>query len=250
MNGLRMLALGVGNAFSARYYSACLALEAEGAWLLIDCPHPIRKIVREAAESAGLALDIDQFAAVALSHLHADHSSGLEGYGFYHRFIRHRPAALLAHPDVSARLWDHHLAGGMETSASTPGEPPVRRCLEEFFQLTALDTARPVQVGPFAVECRHTRHGIPTTAFRVRGGGRCLGYSADTAYDPTLIDWLASADTIVHETNTGSTHTPYESLAALPAGLRSKMRLIHYPDDFDGAASVIEPLRQGRRYEV
>jgi hypothetical protein len=45
-------------------------------------------------------------------------------------------------------------------------------------------------------------------------------------------------------------HTPYEKLAALPASLRSKMRLTHYPDDFDAVSSVIEPLRQGQIYEV
>ena len=45
-------------------------------------------------------------------------------------------------------------------------------------------------------------------------------------------------------------HTPYELLAALPAELRAKMRLIHYPDDFDLNASAIEPLRQGRMYAV
>ena len=45
-------------------------------------------------------------------------------------------------------------------------------------------------------------------------------------------------------------HTPYDRLAALPAALRSRMRLIHYSDDFDLDASVIEPLRQGRIYPV
>ncbi|HEY8427763.1 MAG TPA: hypothetical protein VIL20_05285, partial [Sandaracinaceae bacterium] len=93
------------------------------------------------------------------------------------------------------------------------------------------------------------RHHIPTTAFRIRAGGRTLGYSADTAFDPSLIAWLAEADLVVHETNYGI-HTPYASLATLPAELRAKMRLIHYPDDFDLAASRIEPLVQGRRYAV
>jgi hypothetical protein len=45
-------------------------------------------------------------------------------------------------------------------------------------------------------------------------------------------------------------HTPYARLAALPAALRAKMRLIHYPDEFDVETSAIEPLRQGRLYEV
>src|SRR5262249_4736515 len=70
---LRMIPLGVGDAFSAVYYSSCLALEAEGAWLLIDCPHPIRKVLREGGAAAGVPLDVDRFTAVVLTHLHADH---------------------------------------------------------------------------------------------------------------------------------------------------------------------------------
>jgi ribonuclease BN (tRNA processing enzyme) len=87
-------------------------------------------------------------------------------------------------------------------------------------------------------------HSLPTTALRIRAGGRSLGYSADTSFDPTLIDWLAQADLVIHETNHGI-HTPYEKLAELPADLRERMRLIHYPDDFDLKASAIVPLRQG-----
>ena len=68
-----------------------------------------------------------------------------------------------------------------------------------------------------------------------------------------MIEWLSTADLIVHEatsmTHSGA-HTPYEKLAALPESLRAKMRLTHLPDDFDAGASVIEPLREGKVYEV
>ena len=94
-----------------------------------------------------------------------------------------------------------------------------------------------------------TIHHIPTTAFRISAGGRTLGYSADTAWDPSLIEWLGAADLVFHETNHG-VHTPYEKLAALPAATRAKMRLIHYPDEFALAESAIEPLIEGRFYEV
>ena len=103
--------------------------------------------------------------------------------------------------------------------------------------------------GPFAIESRKTIHHVPTTALRVRAAGRSLGHSADTAFDEGLIAWLAEADLVVHETNYGI-HTPYEKLAALPEEVRRKMRLIHYPDDFDLPSSVIEPLREGRVYEI
>ena len=94
---------------------------------------------------------------------------------------------------------------------------------------------------------------MPTFALRVAVGGRVLGFSADTAYDPGLIEWLSAADLIVHEATSmahSGAHTPYAKLAALPESLRSKMRLTHLPDDFDAGSSVIEPLREGRVYEV
>ena len=95
MSGARLLVLGVGDAFSARYYSSSFLVGAEGEWLLVDCPHPIRKILREGSAAAGLAVDLDDLTAIALTHLHADHCSGLETAGFYGRFVSGRLARLV-----------------------------------------------------------------------------------------------------------------------------------------------------------
>ena len=249
MSEVRLIPLGVGDAFSALNYTTCLALGVDDAWLLIDCPHPIRKMLREGSTAAGLPFDLDRVDAVVLSHLHADHCSGLEDYGFYSYFVLGRRARVLAHPKVSARLWDGLLAAGMGQVHGRPDEPPTPRTLDDYFDLVPLSESAAVPFGPFSVECRPTIHTLPTTAFRIRAGGRTIGFSADTAFDPTLIDWLSAADLIVHEATSNAQnaaiHTPYERLAALPDALRAKLRLVHYPDDFDLAASIIEPLRQG-----
>lgn len=249
MTGLQLLPLGVGDAFSAERYSTCLALRAAGRWLLVDCPHPIRKMMREASLRSGLPLDVDGVEAVALTHLHADHASGLEGLGFFSHFVLGRRARLAAHPDVTRRLWEGHLAAGMEQLAPGGGGPPVARRLEDFFELVPLDEGRATRVGPFEIECRRTRHHLPTTAFRIAAGGRRLAYSADTTFDAELVEWLAEADLVVHEAGLG-VHTPLERLAALPADLRARTRLAHFPDQLDLAASGIEPLEEGRVYPV
>jgi ribonuclease BN (tRNA processing enzyme) len=246
---VRFVPLGVGDAFSALHYGFCLAIEAEGQWLLVDCPHPIRKMMREGSAGAGVALDVGSFAALVLTHLHADHSSGVEGFGYFAHFALGRRAKLVAHPDVVARLWDGHLAAGMEQLMRASDRVVVKKTFEDYFDWTRMAEDAPVTVGPFTIECRRTIHHIPTTALRIAAGGRRLGVSADTAFDRGLIDWLAEADLVIHETNFG-VHTPYADLAALPAELRAKMRLIHYWDEFDKAGSVIEPLEQGRGYEV
>lgn len=253
MSTVRLIPLGVGEAFTAEHYTTCMALGVDDDWLLLECPHPIRKMLREASRSVKIPLDLDRIRGVVLSHLHADHSSGVEDYGFYSFYALGRRAPILMHPAASERLWDGLLKGGMGESRAEPGAPPTIHKLEEYFDLIPLDEAAPVTFGPFVINCRQTIHPIPTFAFRITAGNRTLGFSADSAFDPSLIDWLSSADLIVHEAthlvHTG-VHTPYPKLAALPETIRTKMRLIHFPDDFDGASSVIGLLQQGRCYEV
>lgn len=246
---MKIIPLGVGDAFTALHYSTCLAVEAEDQLILIDCPHPIQKMMREAKLASGAALDPARVSAVILTHLHADHSSGLEGLGYWMFFVQQRKLPLYLHADVLADLWHGHLAAGMAHLLPAVGAQTIEMGLESYFDIHLLDEGKAVEHGPFAIECRKTIHHIPTTALRIRAAGRTLGHSADTAFEPALIEWLATADLIVHETNYG-VHTPYEKLAALPQDLRARMRLIHYPDDFDLAGSVIEPLAQGRIYDV
>lgn len=243
---LRLLPLGVGDAFSARYYSSSFALETEGRWLLVDCPHPIRKLLREASTAAGVALDVAEIEGVILTHLHADHASGLEGIGFFSRYMLGRRMPLITLPAIGAEVWPRHLAAAMEWSLQRVGEPPAQRSLEQFFDLVPLRPGTPVTLGPFVIHARPTIHNIPTIAVRVQAAGRTLGYSADTAFDPELIAWLGDANLVVHEASGGFMHTAYEDLAALPEPLRQKLRLIHYADDFDPARSAIEVLRQGQ----
>ena len=129
------------------------------------------------------------------------------------------------------------------------GAPVVKMSLEDYFDVTLLRDDRAVEIGGLSIECRRTIHHVPTFAMRVRVEGRALGHSADTAFDPTLLAWLGEADLVVHETNHG-THTPYEKLAGLDVDVRAKMRLVHYPDEFEVATSVIEALREGAVYRV
>jgi glyoxylase-like metal-dependent hydrolase (beta-lactamase superfamily II) len=241
---LRLVPLGVGDAFSERHYSTCLALECEGSILLIDCPHPVLKMMREARLASGVDLVPDRVCGVVLTHLHADHASGLETLAYYAFFALKRKLRLFAHPTVAERLWEGHLAAGMECLLPAAGAAPVPMAMGDYLDLSPLGGGVS-SCGPFEFEVRPTIHHIPTTAVRVRAGGRSIGYSADTVFDEGLISWLLESDLVLHETGLG-VHTPYASLAALPAETRAKMRLVHYPDTLEGAA--IERLREGQVY--
>ncbi len=276
---MKVIVLGIGDAFSAKSYSSCFIVEHEGQRLLVDCPHPIRKILRESAE-----LDISDISAIVLTHLHADHASGLEGFAFFSRIVLHKPALIITHNSVQKDIWPARNAsmgtmfppafssGGIQKyqlsdlphyhrsqAHSRPGETAffsymlVPEC-EDTSETSSSNghVQRHVRgkltFNGFDLECRRTMHHIPTFAWKISAGGKTLAYSADTCFDPALIEWLADgSDLIIHESNLGP-HTPYEMLLSLPEEILVRMHLIHCPDGF--VADKLPMLAQGQIIEL
>lgn len=238
--------LGVGDAFSELYYSSGFWMECEGVSMIIDCAHPIRKIMREASLGSGCSINVERLDGIVMTHLHSDHASGLEGIGFYSYYVAKKALPLMAHEEVMHDIWPYHLKGTMAPMCDPKDD---QRTFQDFFTPVMLHNEQSKTFGPFTIEVRRTKHHIPTYALRITAGGKTFGYSSDTSFDEGLIAWLSEADLFVHETNVAS-HTPYEKLAALPVDVRKKMRLIHYPDNFDKANSTIEVLEQGKKYTI
>ncbi len=240
---LKILPLGIGDGFSQRWYSTCALIGYQGQWLLIDCPHPIRKMMAEASERAGVSVDLPDLTGVVVTHLHGDHVSGLESLGFFYKFGLGRKAPVWMADAVKDELWSGCLSAGMRRLRDAAGQAHAM-ALEDYFDVGVLPVVGEARVGPFTIRSRFTKHHIPTTALRIEAGGQSIGWSADTCFDPDLLEWLFEADLVVHETNLG-THTPYADLANLSAERRARMRLVHVPDAFEPAESKIEVLEQG-----
>ena len=280
---LKLHVLGVGDAFTGRYHNACLCIEepSSGLRLQVDCPPAFPRVLADHRARSGSDLSAWNIDHLLLTHLHGDHCGGTEAFLYLRRFVLQKKPTLYGAAEVLSELWPTRLRGGMERlllgapeftaaelaarlgTAPTALDSPERERqmlqapgpLKELGLLDYTDRVdlQPgvTRIGPLLIERRFTRHHIPTTAIRVsldQGTARprpLLGYSADTAFDPDLIAWLAEADLIIHETNFG-VHTPLASLLQLPAALRSRMRLIHYPDLLDPDTSPIECLREGQ----
>jgi ribonuclease BN (tRNA processing enzyme) len=243
MSDFEIIVLGVGDTFTERHHGTSLLLCCDGFRLAIDCPDPYRSVLSDAAARSGRQLSLSEIDHVLITHVHGDHMNGLEGVAFYKHFVERRRVQLVTSPEVREAIWEHRLRASM--SQLFDGKAHRTLGFDDFFQLVPLSWSEPIQVGPFSIQARRTVHHVPTSALFVRAAGRSLGFSSDTAFDPELIRFLEPADLIIHETNFGPAHTPYASLAALPAELRARMRLIHYADSFDVAASCIRVLTEG-----
>lgn len=243
MSDFEVMVLGVGDTFSERHHPTALLLSCDGFKLAIDCPDMYRGVLKAAADESGRALSLSDIDHVLITHVHGDHMNGLEGVAFYKHFVDRKRLRLVTAPEVREHIWDRRLVASM--GVLFDGAQYRELGFDDYFEHVPLSWAGAVHVGPFSIRARRTVHHVPTSALFVEAGGRSLGISADTAFDPELIRFLEPADLIIHETNFGPAHTPYSALAALPVELRQKMRLIHYADSFDLAASVITPLREG-----
>lgn len=243
-----VIVLGVGDTFSEIHRPTSLLLRCDGFHLAIDCPDMYRAVLREASEAAGQRFDLAGIDHVLLTHVHGDHMNGLEGAAFFKHFAQRRPLQLIASPEVREVVWDQRLKGSMGQLWN--GTELRRMHFEDYFEFTELPWTGKTQVGPFEIETYRTKHHVPTSALRIKAGNACFGYSADTAFDPNLIDFLSPASLIVHETNLGPPHTAAADLEALPDALRSRMRLVHYPDHFDLQSTSIALAKAGDVYRV
>ena len=241
--GFEVVVLGTGDTFSEHRRSSALLLRCGGVSLAVDCPDMYRSVLRETSERSGLELSLPDIDHGLITHVHGDHMNGLEGAAFFKHFAEGKRLRLVASPEVRACIWDERLKASMGTLWD--GERHRAMTFDDYFEHLPLDWSSTTTIGPFRIRARRTIHHVPTSALLVEAAGRTLGYSSDTAFDPSLIDFLSAADLVIHETNFGPAHTPYEALAALPADLRARMRLIHYPDGFDASTSAIAALREG-----
>ncbi|CAN5888727.1 MBL fold metallo-hydrolase [soil metagenome] len=151
--------------------------------------------------------DVD---AVALSHLHVDHSVDLAS--FYVVRSYHPAGRLPRLPVVApagAAAWLARLYDLPETSG-----------MSDVFDFAAWTAGEPLRLGPFLLRVARVSHPVEAYAVRVDAGGRSLVYSGDTGPCGALVDLARGADVLLCEASflEGADNPPDLHLTGREAG--------------------------------
>ena len=225
---VRVSFAGSGDAFgSGGRLQACIHLRAgHHPPVLLDCG------ATSAVALKRQALDLNEIAAVVVSHRHVDHFGGLPHLILDGQFNRRTTPLTVAGPPGTSQ-W---LTEAMEMMF--PGSSTVRRRFPvEVVEL--VPRGRPTAVGAATVRAWPVRHGMaggPCLGLRLELGGRTVAYTGDTAWTDTLIDLAAGSDLFIAEAYVWGKPVPYHlghaDLVAHRHQLTSRRTILtHMSDD-------------------
>lgn len=226
---MKLTFLGVSSALAVgenAYHSNMLFESDSGKKLLLDCGSDIRHSL------FALGYTHDDISAVYISHLHSDHTGGLEWLGFCKRFIKGKTVDLYISKDQEKTLWNHVLSGGM---CSLEEEQAT---IASYFNVMPLHNNSFVWEN-YKFHLIRTHHSIsnhkilPSYGLYITGGSKKIFISTDTRFSPELLHPVyEEADLIFHDCELSEKlsmqHAHYKDLKNLDSKTKGKTWLYDY----------------------
>jgi len=249
---MKITFLGSGSAFTMDNYQSNILIENTGT-LLFDCGGDIRWSLKEVGKTL---LDID---AVYISHLHADHTGGLEALGFMKYFVQKVKPRLYGNLLILDKLWSSSLSGGMDCIQ-------MKECnLSTFFEVMPVEEHTFFAGGGLiknsfdyngqAFKLVQSIHVVADTMIKKSYGlmfdtkcftepnqedNKKIFITSDTQYAPSqLRDFIKASDVVFHDCETvpyeyaSGVHAHYKELKLLPSDLKRKIWLYHWNGKYE-----------------
>lgn len=229
---MKLIFLGVSSALAignTSYQSNMLIESESGNKLLIDCGTDAKHSLY------ALGYTHNDIQSVYISHLHSDHTGGLEWLGFSKRFIEDKKPALYISEDQCDTLWNNVLSGGM---SSLEHESAT---LSSFFDVKHIENNSFIWEN-YTFQLIKTYHSIsnekilPCYGLLILGVSKKIFISTDTRFTPDRFHQIYNdADIIFHDceisTRVSAQHAHYKDLRTLDPKIKKKMWLYDYCDD-------------------
>jgi hypothetical protein len=193
---------------------------------------------------------LEEITHVVVSHLHADHTGGLEELAFVSRFVHDQRPTLLLPPTIGEALWEHSLRGGLEWITDQEGQS-IHCDLSCYFNPVELDTGWR-DLGPLAIKVFPTEH-VPNKSswgiiLRDNADGSSMIFGCDTrTRHAELLDDPISEDfsdgPIFHDCRLSPSRARaihiHLSEIDYPPAVQGRVVLVHYEDNLESYSDAI-----------
>jgi ribonuclease BN (tRNA processing enzyme) len=229
-NNFNFNVLGCGGAFAKLHQGQSnFLIEKDGKKLLIDCGTDCKHLLNDFYKNDKIILDdiYNYIDSVYISHVHADHSGGLEWLGFSSFFMGDKKINLIIPENIKTELWGQTLKGGMGCISNKKME------LEDYFNVYYIKKS--FKWNGIKFDLKENDH-IGTYK-------QCYGliindsiyFSGDNNFDKNHKQWLNEN----HEkfkvifmdcdsSNKVDVHPKFNELNELDSKIKEKMYLYHY----------------------
>ena len=153
-------------------------LEDSNESLLLDCGSGVLSKLYEYT-------DISQLNNVILSHYHSDHIADV--------------GCLQYAAKVQMSLGERK--DPLSIYGHTLSEYFNRLSYEDASIGKPLEEGSAVSIGPFTLHFKHTTHPAPALAMKIESESGSFGYSADTAWNDSLVDFFSGVDLLLCESS-------------------------------------------------
>lgn len=228
---MKLIFLGVSSALAVgkdTFQSNMLIESESGKKMLIDCGSDIRHSL------LAQHFHHTDIHAVYISHLHSDHTGGLEWLGFCKRFINGEKPTLYISHDQCEKLWNNVLSGGMSSLEDE------QATLASYFEVQEIIDNQFVWEN-YSFELVKTEHSIsngaclPCYGLFITCKSQKIFITTDTRFCPKLLQpFYDKADIIFHDCEisgrVSGQHAQYTDLKTLDKKIKQKIWLYDYSD--------------------
>ena len=232
---MEIIFIGTGSAFTLKNNQTNLLIKQNDKLLLVDAGGDLRFSLQK------MGLSYKDLDAAYISHLHSDHSSGLEYLAFctyFDPFCKDKKIQLYGNNEILRKGWNDTWKGGLE---SIQGKI---LSLESFFDVNMIKPN-----GSFIweglkfeiVQSVHIFNGyfiVPSFGLIITDDktNKKIYLTNDIQFCPNqIVDFYKMVDIIIQDCETmpfkSGVHANYSELKDLPAEIKAKMFLVHFNDN-------------------